>query len=1497
MALVETLPVYPTAKITGLQFSVPDRASIRRAAVVPVTSVSIYSKGVPVDRSVNDLRMGTTDRRMRCTTCWNQVNTCTGHAGYFQLPTLMYHGAYIDATMKILRTICYQCARPRCELPARSPLVPAKQHFLNCYAKCKQKKACCHCECELPSFSKSGNVINAKWPGGQPPDDLPGFSLEYAHHLLGAISEDDWHALGFNGWCDAQSLVTDRMFVAPPPLRPSIVNDSRSRGQDDLTHCLQDINRQINMIRKAMPRVAPDDRAIAQLLDDIEAAEVPKEAREKLQNSICALCNNQRAENRATQRSGNPLKTLKDRLVGKEGLVRGNMLGKRTNHSARSVISPDPRLDIDEIGMPLVMATSLTIPVRVQRSNLADLTEAVRLGANTPGGAAMIVTRDGVEVDLLHCALRDQISLRPDGDVVHRYLRDGDPVLFNRQPSLHVGSMMCHKVKIVHDTAKETIETLRLNPITAGPYNADFDGDEMNVHVPQSVATIVEMEALMRVTDQIVSPQGNKPIMGLVQDSLTGIYMLSAPSTKLRRYQLLQILGAAKYFGGEGRLPGIPDATGTDEGGEWWDGNSAISCVLPPINLSNARVEIKDGVVLRGRFDKGIVGKSSGGVIQRIQADFGNKAVAEFMSDIQNVVDEFVMCFFGLSCGISDCIPTEEARTGAVDVVDRSLDHMQKINELVGRAATIDDTDKENAVLRIASNVLSGCGQSVMASMNDTNNIFRMVNSGAKGNSINITQIMGAVSQSCVDGHRILPSRQEGRNFPSMQPGDDSPTSLGFVRSSYHRGLNPQEFFFHMMGGREGLVDTAVKTSVTGYLQRRLTKFTENLTIANALRRGLTGCTIVMNALDTVCSFSYGADGYDPRKLQRVSAVRALAPGAADGMSADEAAAYRSLQQEFTATFCRVGRLRKLDTDFHLPVDASVLLLYFRSNGGRTITKACWQRSMTALCARVTDLLARDASLTLIVHLRYALRFAAVKQARLTALGMDEISDIVCSKVQYAMAPAGMMAGCLCGQSVGEPLTQMNLNSFHLCLGKTTGVSRVKEIIDATRNMKAPCVTCVPVAHCPPDTLRRVAAMAPSQMLEDITASHAPVERRADDADELARALHGPGISDAPGVRLSLNRKHMEARHLSIVDVTKALTAYVGPTFWVLGSSSLTDDWSVRLLLRPEFVPKEDVDGCLADLMQHLLPKVQVGGIAAVDASATRDVVHTDPQTMERCTTTVIDMSGTALLPLFSSEFFVHERLYSNSIMEVYDTLGIEAANACLFQELNDCLTDDGTYINLRHLSTVADSMTIDGITSVSRHGVNQFSAQPLHRCSFEETWEVATDAALFGYKDDMTGVSASMMFGQESPIGTGYNELLFRPSVETLTRKEVESWMQHGCRKRERPLAQPEGARGTENPFAINEAAFNQSCSFTPATFTAPAEAPGDEGGARRRARGVRRARARGGGRGREDHAHGTGARDGGGGASKGGVSMGDDSGADGAAADAVRRTTGVHE
>jgi len=422
------------------------------------------------------------------------------------------------------------------------------------------------------------------------------------------------------------------------------------------------------------------------------------------------------------------------------------------------------------------------------------------------------------------------------GDKVHRHMMDGDPVLFNRQPTLHRMSMMCHFAKVM-----KRGDTFRMNVADTKPYNADFDGDEMNMHNPQDYESQAELANLAAVERQIISPANNKSIIGIFQDSLLGCYRFTRQDVVFDTRSAMNLLMSFNNV----NIDSFRDPAATITSFQ------ILSQILPPMSAhfpnsqlnetedrktSNNIIEIRDGVYLRGQMDKGVLGAASKGMIQSIFNDFGFKASGNFINNLQNIITDY-MKLSAYSVGISDLIANVETNNKITETISSKKKEVQDLINETHIGVFENNTGKTNEIEfeTIVNSLLNGAtekaGKIGIKSLAKDNRFVIMVASGSKGSALNIAQMISCLGQQNVDGKRI-PYGFENRTLPHYSKFDDSPEARGFVESSFIQGLTPQELFFHAMAGRTGLIDTAVKTSQTGYIQRRLIKSTEDLKLA-----------------------------------------------------------------------------------------------------------------------------------------------------------------------------------------------------------------------------------------------------------------------------------------------------------------------------------------------------------------------------------------------------------------------------------------------------------------------------------------------------------------------------------------------------------------------------------------------------------------------------------------------------------------------------------------
>jgi len=507
----------------------------RRYSVAKIESGQTYDKGRPKLGGLADPRLGTVDRAVKCTTDGAGVADSPGYFGHVDLAAPVYHIGFMTTVVKVLRCVSFHTSAillspddPRFKAAARVRNPQARlRAFL---AACAGKKADDATGSPQPQYRVDGPKVWAEFPKARPGADGEGVGVPEverrqeltaakAHDILRRVSDGDCRALGFDpSRCRPDWMILTAFPVPPPPVRPSVMMDAASRSEDDLTYKLNEIVKANNRLKRQEEAGAP--------------AHVVREFAALLQFHVTTYIDNTKPGHPvATQRSGRAIKSISQRLKGKEGRVRGNLMGKRVDFSARTVISGDPNIALDELGVPWSIALTLTVPETVTPHNVARLAALVDAGPHPPPGATgarFIVREDGTRLDLRFLK-KDADRHLEYGYRVERHLQNGDVVLFNRQPSLHKMSMMGHRVRILPHS------TFRLNLSVTSPYNADFDGDEMNMHVPQSAETRAEAAEVMAVPRNIVSPQANKPVIGIVQDTLLGCRLMTKRDTFIEK--------------------------------------------------------------------------------------------------------------------------------------------------------------------------------------------------------------------------------------------------------------------------------------------------------------------------------------------------------------------------------------------------------------------------------------------------------------------------------------------------------------------------------------------------------------------------------------------------------------------------------------------------------------------------------------------------------------------------------------------------------------------------------------------------------------------------------------------------------------------------------------------------------------------------------------------------------------------------------------------------
>ncbi|MEM1769472.1 MAG: DNA-directed RNA polymerase subunit A' [Nitrososphaerota archaeon] len=849
--------------VSAIKFGILSPEMIREMSVAEIQNPDTYDEdGLPIPGGVMDPRLGTLEPGQRCKTCGNTYLNCPGHFGHIELPVPVIHVGFVKHIHNLLKATCRSCGRilltdsdiamykSKIEEMKASGRI-SKEVYYKILQKAMSTTTCPHCgERQLKIELEKPTTFIEITEGGP---------RRLAPHVVRArlerIPDSDLELLDVDPkMARPEWMVLTVLPVPPVYVRPSITLESGFRSEDDLTHKLVDILRVVQRLRENINAGSPSP-VIAELAD-------------LLQYHVTTYFNNEvPGIAPATHRSGRPLKTLAQRLKGKEGRFRLNLSGKRVDFSARTVISPDPNIDIDQVGVPIEVAMQLTVPERVTEWNIERLRQHVRNGPDKYPGAKYVIRPDGKRIRLKFAQDLDEIAnaLEP-GFIVERHLIDGDIVLFNRQPSLHRMSIMAHRVKILPG------KTFRLNLCICTPYNADFDGDEMNLHVPQSEEAQAEARLLLIVQNNILSPRYGAPIIGAIRDFLTSLYLLTKDGTYLSKKEFSYLLAQIGY---EGELP-EPEIK---EPEPKWSGKQLFSMLLPKdfnhrfkaAFSPEIEVVIENGRLVKGVIDKNAVGvEKANSILHRIMMEHGPEKAKDFLNKLVRIANAYLN-LRGFSFGIDDLHVPEEAYKEIEEIfkkMDEAFNALKTDYEKgrieVRPGETLEQAFESN-ILQIEKEARDSAGQIVRKYISPNSSAVIMTRTGARGSLLNIDQMVGVVGQQAVRRERIKRGFTD-RVLTFFKPGDLSPKARGFVYHSFLKGLDPIEFFFHMAGGRDGLVDTAVRTQQSGYMQRRLVNALEPLYVE------YDGTVRIMDDRRIV-QFLYGEDGIDPAKSYHGEAV------------------------------------------------------------------------------------------------------------------------------------------------------------------------------------------------------------------------------------------------------------------------------------------------------------------------------------------------------------------------------------------------------------------------------------------------------------------------------------------------------------------------------------------------------------------------------------------------------------------------------------------------
>jgi len=1433
MALAKADTVPNPKRILHIDFGLPSAHEIRRMSELHVCSRDLFTmpQRQPAPRGCLDPRLGVSDKMSICETCNKKLVDCPGHFGYIKLHLPVFHVGYFKHTLVILQCICKKCGAI-----LLSPL--EKRHFLKkvrnprlnsldraalnkkIVERCKKSCSCPRCGWQQASVKKVAGqgamrfvheVYNSKHAEDETEDFFetlrlaaeetgePGTVETLAHaqqdltplvvrELFKAISDEDAELLWLSPrFGRPENLIIENLLVPPVTIRPSVPMDvGGGSNEDDLTMKLQEIVDVNTALGLAIERGAK----VNMIIDHWNV----------LQLQVAHYLNGE-----VSHRDFKPIRGLVQRIKGKQGRFRGNLSGKRVDFSARTVISPDPNLNITQVGVPVYVAKTMTYPERVNIHNLERLRKAVRNGPYVWPGANLVRS---ASTNVKHLGYGDREKIAEQiriGDIVERHMNNDDVVLFNRQPSLHKLSIMAHRVIVM------PWRTFRFNECVCAPYNADFDGDEMNMHLPQTEEARTEAATLMGVQENLVTPRNGEPLVAATQDFLTASYIATQRDvffTKPRFCMLCCALGDASE-----RVDLPPPAILKPV--PLWTGKQLFSIIVRPRRSSSVFVNFEnkekcytgkashvgvwcrnDGyVVMRNsQLVAGVAAKKTlgdggkNGLFYVLLRDHGSAEAARCMNRLAKFAARYLGEVNGFSIGINDVQPSRNLSHMKAELLQSGYEDAERVIEEYNKGSIklkpgCDALQSLEAELNgLLGKIREAAGQAAMGELPFSNAPRTMADCGSKGSPLNISQMMACVGQQSVGGKRI----QEGfvnRTLPHFRMGALEPAARGFVANSFYSGLTATEFFFHTMGGREGLVDTAVKTAETGYMARRLMKALEDLSLHYD--------ETVRNSEKTVVQFVYGDDGLNPQMMEGDSR-----PVNLKRLHQHLAAVHRRKHVEAS----NGGAQAAQDADLLSPNQIrSLVAERLRSDIFKRIEASNGQLFCTEITAHFDDVAQRMEKLCKIVGVQpdredsewwSGLESSAALRVVRNCAGVTRelVHDILAVAEQRytrGMVEPGEAVGAIGAQSISEPGTQMTLKTFHFAgvasMNVTLGVPRLKEIINATAKISTPIIT--------------------AQLVHDgneINARVVKARLEKTTLGEICLRMQEFLMPDNMYISIHLDMKRISQLHLNI-DSSTVKNCILQDPFGIRtkrphvlralkeGHVQIRQDRRDRLRVRPPDgwpgkatsknehklgIPTQRAVYFVMQDLKAALTGVIVQGISTIGRAVINEEEVTRQGRPGKKYTLLVE--GRGLGTVMGTPGVDGTNTESNNICEVLGTLGIEAARMVIIKEVDYIMASYGISIDKRHLMLLSDVMTFKGeVLGITRFGVAKMRESVLMLASFEKTADHLFDAAVHAREDAIVGVSECIIMGVPIPLGTGLFKLLRAAEMPPGTRRK----------------------------------------------------------------------------------------------------------------------------
>ncbi len=1374
------------SRITEMRMYLAGDEDIAAVSVVNIKDARTFGGGnEPIRGGLYDLRLGPSDANFKCTTCLHTISNCPGHCGTYEIADKDYtltQPLALGEVHKWLKVICLACGAPVFDMSNLSSIPPSSR--LQTVSESRTGGEKCKCGRVHPKITKSPEspYIFLATTENEEVKLYP----KTIREIFQRISNETVIALGRRPTAHPSKYYVSRILIPPISIRPYQKNAAGARAHKPPP--LVDFIR--NIITKSKISGTELERMTNGLYLNNVFYDMVKGGKQG------------GSKETANAIGGSTADSIMKRMGGKKGTLRNHQMGHRSLHGARLVISGNPNIKIDEIGVPVYVQSVLHISETVQNFNRDRLSSALM------AGLIVRVHKLGAEKERNISEKNRSSTVLENGDVVYRMIEKGDLLNFNRQPSLKETATGSHKAV---PFVLENINTLQINVSVCSNYGADFDGDQMNLKPLRTLRTIAEAKYISAVSRWYLSSQYSSAANGQAQDSVVGSALLTRDCVVMDKLHAMRCFTTC-------RLEKMPTFSK-----QKYTGREVLSLLLSMYPVSykgkakfyneaykdhikysdtEVNIIIKDGHILSGILDKKAIGSGPGTIFHLMAKSYGSHVAMHMVYAYQQICLAY-LGFRGFTMSLDDVfIPKENAhmaRQTAAARVQKANDYARqfihgRVLPPLGKTPKQHYEEQQLAILSLGQDM----HVPVLAAIDrESNGWFHMISYGSRGNDVNLLRTLACAGQAKLENERIPENFSPNRCSVYYPRYAMNPEARGFIKNCYIEGVAHREMAMGAIEAREQLIRKLMSTAITGTLLRAHVKNLESC-IIDPMRR-------VMKS-HMLTQYLYGDDGMDPRHLMKQSLVTVFmsdqaikdrfpkaVPSEIEALIRD-----RDLYRELAIRMDLTGVL-SLSGTVSLAVNVNAVVGKALRASREAGSKGGDTEKMRLMLSSFIDDLGY-------IHLNENQRkkrghlppyfassvipLAMVLRTELTTDTLELLSEAslqgVFDDVRYSlmscMISPGLSCGVLAAQSLNEPLVQAMLNSIHgTSSGTKSVITKIKTVLGAKPSHDDAKSMTIRLKHpfCfDEDKARRVALSLIGLPIETLVKGwQVFLEAFGDPVHPLYAQERGDieSFHEQVGIipegitgwciRLELSRQALIVKEVRVEDIIATLYARHN-YLYVVHTTERSKTIYLRIYIQEHELSRvANVEKHVTSVLFPSIMRTYIRGIPHIIDAVVRKIpkhMVKEDGSMESKPEFIIVTNGADFVGLAGHD--IQERspidyssISSSDVLDTCRVFGLEAARMKIIDQLQDLSPPAYHHVAI-YTHSICWSGKLVGIEKSSLREKNK----TLLRATAHGAGKVLGQAALQGIREDVSkNISGQMMLGTTPKVGTHSFDIL----------------------------------------------------------------------------------------------------------------------------------------